>query len=322
MLDDAVGGIFGGLDPIPVRAVPLLLAGLWAGLAQENDLVEFEACQDGAYFILPQLDFILKRLGMGGTNNEAQALLQGLIIYLEWPVVNGYCGNMEEDWAAFGEWAAIFTDFTALRNKVIKALTFHHKAFIADLDAFETDYAEGQYYAAGFALSDLLTLIIGPITPVYPSMNGLGAGPMAVNDFVAGMVYGFTGSNHRTEIEACYRRNDELIANAEDFASDLMEQNWTRAVKDYNRLSRSLECALESCRTGGVQDDLKTIEAWASIFSEPVALSQTVLKNWDLNSRAIAKDIASQEEEWRAGNYFEAGVDTADAFTKLVGLLQ
>ena len=244
LIDDAVGGVFGALDPIPVRAVPLLLAGLWAGLAQENNLVEFEACQDGSYFLLPQVDFILKRLGMGGTNNDAQALLQGLIIYLEWPVVKGYCGNMQEDWAAFGEWAAIFTDFAALRNKVIKALAFHRKQFMADLDAFETDYAEGQYYNAGLALSDLLTLIIGPITPVYPTMN---SSPVAAADFVAGMVYGFTGSNHRSELQACFQGNDNLTANAEDLTSDLMEQNWTKVAEDFKSLASSLDSALESC---------------------------------------------------------------------------
>jgi hypothetical protein len=45
------------------------------------------------------------------------------------------------------------------------------------------------------------------------------------------------------------------------------------------------------------------------------------MTNWELNSRAIGKDIASQEQELKSGSYFEAGVDTADAFVKLLGVL-
>jgi hypothetical protein len=57
----------------------------------------------------------------------------------------------------------------------------------------------------------LATLAIGPIKPVYPTMyvneinmQNSGFDPLAVPDFVAGMIYGFTGDNQLTEIEACF----------------------------------------------------------------------------------------------------------------------
>jgi hypothetical protein len=131
-----VEGIFGG-QPIPVRAVPLLVAGVWRGLSVENDLVEFLACQDGTYYLLPEVDFVLQRIGLGGLNNDVQALLQGLIIYLDVPVVKQECGNMQEDTAALLSWASIFTDFAAVKRKIVKALALHPVQFKSDVSTAE-----------------------------------------------------------------------------------------------------------------------------------------------------------------------------------------
>lgn len=67
-----------------------------------------------------------------------------------------------------------------------------------------------------------------------------------------------------------------------------------------------------------MQSDIVAIEQWARIFSHPTDLSAKVLNNWDALKRTITKDIDSQADEWVQGNYFEAGVDTADVFSKLL----
>ena len=38
---------------------------------------------------------------------------------------------------------------------------------------------------------------------------------MSVPDFVAGFVYGMTGSNHLTEIEACYTGAENIVEKVE-----------------------------------------------------------------------------------------------------------
>jgi len=68
-----------------------------------------------------------------------------------------------------------------------------------------------------------------------------------------------------------------------------------------------------------MDDDFAEIEAWAQIFTEPVQLTETVTKNWLLHKRGIKKDIEQEKVDWAAGNYFSAGVDTADALVKLIG---
>lgn len=68
-----------------------------------------------------------------------------------------------------------------------------------------------------------------------------------------------------------------------------------------------------------MDDDFARIEEWALIFTNPVELTKTVTKNWLLHQRGIKKDIEQEKIDWAAGNYFSAGVDTADALVKLIG---
>lgn len=69
-------------------------------------------------------------------------------------------------------------------------------------------------------------------------------------------------------------------------------------------------------------DDFAAIEAWAQIFTEPAELAETVAKRWVLHRKTIKKDIANEEADWSAGNYFQAGIDTAMALTEAVGPIQ
>jgi hypothetical protein len=68
-----------------------------------------------------------------------------------------------------------------------------------------------------------------------------------------------------------------------------------------------------------LEEDFAAIAAWAEIFTEPAHLAETVTKNLFLHKRGITKDIEQEQADWAAGNYFSAGVDTADVFVKLVG---
>ena len=68
-----------------------------------------------------------------------------------------------------------------------------------------------------------------------------------------------------------------------------------------------------------MKDDLKAIEDWAEIFTEPNVLSETVKKNWLLHRNGIQKAIAAERNDWAQANYFSSGYDAADALTKMIG---
>jgi len=145
----------------------------------------------------------------------------------------------------------------------------------------------------------------------------VGTDLMAVPDFVAGLIYGFTGDNDLEELEACYNGGIQVQTDAMDLLNDLENLDVINAYKHVNALKADIKDATTKCT--GMDEDIARIEAWAEIFTNPKELTVTVSKNWLLHKRAIKKDIAQEKVDWAAGNYFSAGVDTADALVKLVG---
>ena len=57
-------------EPIPVLAIPPFMAGLIMGLTKENHLEEIATCTTGAETLLPELEFSMQRIRMGGKNND------------------------------------------------------------------------------------------------------------------------------------------------------------------------------------------------------------------------------------------------------------
>jgi len=68
-----------------------------------------------------------------------------------------------------------------------------------------------------------------------------------------------------------------------------------------------------------MSSDLTKVEEWAQIFTKPKTLIETVGKNGALHILGLKKDFASVKSNWSTQNYFNAGLDVADALTKLIG---
>lgn len=162
----------------------------------------------------------------------------------------------------------------------------------------------------------MATVAVGPITPHYPEAI-YGVDILAVPDFIAGLIFGFTGDNKLDEIESCYHGGEDVVTFAKALAHDLSHGDFKHAIDDNAKFAQALDDALSECE--GMQDDFARIKAWAAIFKEPKELVETVGKRWLLHKRGIKKDIAKEKEDWSAGNYFEAGEDTADALVLLIG---
>jgi hypothetical protein len=142
---------------------------------------------------------------------------------------------------------------------------------------------------------------------------------MAIPDFVAGLIYGFTGDNHLDELELCFHGTQDLVNDSEALVRDLSNGNWIKAIDDNARFSQDIADSVHNCSGAGLHDDFAEIAAWADIFTQPAHLAETVTKNWLLHGRRIKRDIADTEADWAAGSYFSAGTDTADALVKLIG---
>ena len=140
---------------------------------------------------------------------------------------------------------------------------------------------------------------------------------MAAPDFIAGFMYGMTGVNHLTEIEACYQGGQQIVTDAHTAWVEGTSGDWFKAIRDAGTAWNEIGSAMTTCQ--GMDEDVASIEEWATIFTEPTKLSKTVGKNWLLHGRTIKADIAKEEADWSSGDYFNAGVDTAMALTEAVG---
>jgi len=143
---------------------------------------------------------------------------------------------------------------------------------------------------------------------------------MAVPDFVAGFIYGMTGDNHLTEIEACYQGGSQIVTDSQTAIGDFEAGDYFKGIMDAGKAWNEVGSAMTTCQ--GMDDDITAIEAWAQIFTEPEKLSKTVAKRWLFHGSKIKADIAKEEADWSAGDYFDAGIDTALALTEAVGPIQ
>ena len=273
----------------PLNAMPHFLAGLMYGMTAENNLEEIEACFQGGTTMYSEVEFALAELAKGGWDNETQAILEFGIVALQIPQALHTCENMGDDLAAFSEWSSIFLNPAELTKTVTKHYALHRKAIQADIAADKAHWAAEEWWQAGIVTADLLTLAIGPITPVYPTAM-LSLDVLAVPDFVAGLIYGFTGDNDLPEIEACYDGGVQVQVDAENLLADLQNMDVRNAYKHVNALKADLKDATTKCT--GMDEDIARIEAWAEIFTNPKELTVTVTKNWLLHKRGIEKDIA------------------------------
>ena len=139
----------------------------------------------------------------------------------------------------------------------------------------------------------------------------------SIPDFIAGFIYGMTGDNHLAEIEACYKGGEQIVTDSQTAIADFEAGNYFKGITDAGKAWNEIGSAMSTCQ--GMDDDIAAIESWAQIFTHPTELSKTVAKHWLLHGNQIKGDIANEEADWSAGDYFAAGQDTAAALTLAVG---
>jgi len=146
---------------------------------------------------------------------------------------------------------------------------------------------------------------------------------MAIPDFVAGFVFGMTGDNNLTEIEACYQGGEVMATEIEQGIADIKHGGTDydiQAALEFALAATQIPVALNTCKN--MDEDLAAIEAWASIFKDPVKLAKHLSLHYALHKDAIMTDVHALESDWDAGNYFDAGKDLADAATLAIGPIE
>lgn len=147
--------------------------------------------------------------------------------------------------------------------------------------------------------------------------------PMAIPDFIAGFMFGMTGDNNLTEIEACYAGGETLAQEIELGIADIKKGGWdedVQAALEFGLAILQIPEALKTCKN--MSDDIAAIEAWAQIFTNPAELAATISKHYLFHKSQINTDIAAVESDWGTENYFQSGKDLADLMTLAIGPIE
>lgn len=193
------------------------VAGFVFGMTADNHLTEVEECFTGGELMFHEIDAGIADIKKGGWNEDVQAALEFGLVVLQVPAALKTCESMGTDITAIEQWAAIFKNPTDLASTVAKHYLFHKSEIKADIASLESDWHTQLMFKSGADLAALLTLAVGPI-----EVNEANLPPViAVPDFTAGLIFGFTGNDHRSELEGCMTDIEPLINDAKDALDDI-----------------------------------------------------------------------------------------------------
>ena len=148
----------------------------------------------------------------------------------------------------------------------------------------------------------------------------VGLDVMAVPDYIGGFIFGMTGNNHLSEIEACYNGSTGVEEDAHKGLESILHGKFSKGAMQFWLAFHEFDNALKDCENIG--DDLNAIESWGTIFAHPRKLSETVAKNMLLHRKTVNENIAKEKSDWAAGDYWQAGIDTAVVLTEVLGPIE
>jgi hypothetical protein len=81
----------------------------------------------------------------------------------------------------------------------------------------------------------------------------------------------------------------------------------------------ALSAEVSACKHTSMAGDITALKQWASIFKSPTKLIETLGTHYELHKRGIKNDITLEKTDFATGEYFKAGVETADILELLLG---
>ena len=139
-------------------------------------------------------------------------------------------------------------------------------------------------------------------------------------EFVAGLIYGMIKKDDLPQIQQCLDNASSLEAEITNAISDISKgdfQDILKAVQEIGQIIKELPEDLDDCKD--IDDDVKKIETWAAIFTNPVELTKQLTKNLLANWKKVSSDVTQVETDWNNSKFYEAGEDVADVLILSVG---
>ena len=227
-------------------SIPDFVAGFVFGMTAENHLTEVEDCFTGGELMASEIKSGIADIKKGGWENDLQGIIEFGLVALQIPQSLHTCESMDEDIAAIESWASIFKNPKELAETVSKSLLFHRKEIKADIASIKSDWTAKHFFKSGADLAALMNVAVGPISSTTVQIDLPPVDPF-VPDFMAGLLYSFTGNDHRTELEGCMTDLEPLANDLETAFEDIKSFHIMKFAGDLGNFIWMLPEAVSSC---------------------------------------------------------------------------
>jgi hypothetical protein len=144
--------------------------------------------------------------------------------------------------------------------------------------------------------------------------------PTDVVDFMDGLVFGLLQKEDLPEIQKCLQHAPDIAKQITAAVEDFEKGDFAdiiAGIGEIGQIVQDLPNDFKDC--DGMDGDLKRIEKWGKIFTDPLKLIQTLTTNVVSNFAKITQDIASIPDDFNNKKFKNAGEDIADIMLQAIG---
>ena len=307
-------------DHITTKDIADYIAGFMAGMTGNDHKADMEQCFKDTPAFEADVCNTIKAI----QTKDNQQILQALQALLgDLPQLGTWmagCPNEAADWATLANWYKYWKAQGSMKvySTAYKNALANMAEIKADAKKITVEYDSGDFYSSA---KDAFTIarIALPLPP--STVGGVKEDCLAMltsqvdADFLAGFVKGFTGNDHKAEMEACY-------TDTAAFRDDICTASAAFATKDNQQVLSAIQTILgdlpqlkantASC-PADVQTDINVVGNWYKFWKGQgeMKVYQTAYHNLVTNMSTVTTDANQISADVSAGNYEGAAFDAA-----------
>jgi hypothetical protein len=156
--------------------------------------------------------------------------------------------------------------------------------------------------------------------PVGLIAESLQIGPEDVAELIAGVIEGMIGKNDLPAIQQCLTDSSGLEKEISEAIADFEKGDVGDIIAGIQIMVgvvQEFPKDLQDCQ--GIEGDIKRIEKWAGIFTNPQKLVETLIQNTIKNHSAVMADVSKIQADSAAGKWMATGMDIGDLLVLELG---
>ena len=133
------------------------------------------------------------------------------------------------------------------------------------------------------------------------------------NSIIFGVVHGVILQEGLTEVSTCVSDAKSEATEVYTIYKDLLARSWMTGFQDLATLVEYLPGLMTDCTH--MQDDIATLQSWATVFLTPADLPATIEANISSNILKLTHQLTAARSDWKNENYYQFGTDIGKMLT-------